>query len=121
MAYDEALAERVRSLVGSRPNVGEMKMFGGICFMLNGNMFAGISKDDLMVRLDKADHQAALATPGARPMDFTGRPMVGYIYVNSASLQTDDALASWVDRCYDFAATLPPKQPGAKTRKKKPA
>jgi TfoX/Sxy family transcriptional regulator of competence genes len=123
MAYDEALAARVRSLVSSRPNVAEIKMFGGVCFTLNGNMFAGINKDDFMAHLDKADHETALARPGARPMDFTGRPMVGYIFVKADSLQTDEALSSWVNQCYDFASTLSPKQPGAKkmSAKKKSA
>ena len=123
MAYDEALAARIRTAIGDRPNVAEIKMFGGLCFTAGGNMFAGVVKDEYMARLPKEAHEAALARPGARPMDFTGRPMVGFIYVSAEGIASDGALNSWVTQCYDFAASLPPKQPGAKTtaRKKKPA
>jgi hypothetical protein len=122
MPYDEALAARIRSAIGDRPNVAEIKMFGGLCFTVGGNMFAGVVKDEYMARLPKEAHAEALAKPGARPMDFTGRPMVGFIFVSPDGIASDAALQSWVDECYDFAASLPPKQPGTKSmesRKKK--
>ena len=118
MAYDEALAARIRTAIGERPNVAEIKMFGGLCFTANGNMFAGVVKDEYMARLPKEAHGDALARPGARPMDFTGRPMVGFIFVSADGIASDEALSTWVEQCYDYAASLPPKQPGARTRRK---
>ncbi len=110
MAYDEMLAARVRSLLDGRPGYSERKMFGGLCFMLNGNMACGIVKDELMVRLAPETYQDALAQPHVRPMDFTGRPMKGMLYVGPAGIKEDTALARWVDRAAGFAATLPPKK-----------
>ncbi|HLF76903.1 MAG TPA: TfoX/Sxy family protein [Dehalococcoidia bacterium] len=123
MPYDEALAARIRTAIGDRPDVAEIKMFGGLCFTAGGNMFAGVVKDEYMARLPKDAHEAALARPGARPMDFTGRPMVGFIFVSAEGVASDEALNSWVDQCYDYAASLPAKKPGTKSmaRKKKSA
>ncbi len=109
MAYDEQLAERIRVALARHPGLTERKMFGGIAFMLNGNMCCGIVKDDLMVRVGPQAHDEALAQPHARPMDFAGRPMKGMVYVGPAGLRSDSALAAWVQRGVDFAATLPPK------------
>ena len=109
MVYNEALADRVRrSLTGSE-DVDERKMFGGHCFMLHGNMIFGVANDDLMVRVGPGGHDAALVQPGARPMDFTGRPMRGFVYVGPAGYETDQALAEWVARAFAFVGTLPPK------------
>src|SRR3970040_1236141 len=94
MAYDETLAQRIREAVGPRPDVSERKMFGGLCFTTGGNMFVGIVKDELMVRIDKADHEASLLKPGARPMDFTGRTMTGMLFVGAPGIETDASLAS---------------------------
>jgi TfoX/Sxy family transcriptional regulator of competence genes len=110
MAYDETLAQRIREAVGPRPDVAERKMFGGLCFMTGGNMFAGVVKDELLVRIDKADHEAWLLKPGARPMDFTGRTMTGMLFVGAPGFETDASLASWVRQAYDFASSLPAKQ-----------
>jgi TfoX/Sxy family transcriptional regulator of competence genes len=84
-------------------------MFGGIAFMISGNMAVGVIGDDLMVRLDPSDAEQALAEPHTRPMDFTGRPMKGMVFVASTGTASDDDLASWVDSGADFAASLPSK------------
>jgi TfoX/Sxy family transcriptional regulator of competence genes len=109
MAYDEKLADRVRELLEPRRDISERKMFGGVAFMVNGNMFVGVSDNDLMVRVGPDAHEASLARPHARPMDFTGRPMNGYVFVGPGGYRTRKALESWVERGLRFAATLPKK------------
>ena len=111
MAYDEKLAERVRRALAGREGLSERKMFGGIGFMLRGNMFCGIVKDQLMVRVGPEQYDDALARPHTRPMDFTGRAMRGMVYVAPEGTATDKGLKSWVERGMAFAAALPPKQP----------
>jgi TfoX/Sxy family transcriptional regulator of competence genes len=107
MAYDEALAERVRSAVGRRAGVTEKRMFGGIAFLLGGKMFCGVANDDLMVRVGPDRHEDSLAQPHVRPMDFTGRPMKGYVYVGPPGTRTESAVRKWVERATTFVATLP--------------
>jgi hypothetical protein len=85
-------------------------MFGGVCFTLHGNMVCGVVKDDLMVRVGPAAHAAALARPHAREMDFTGKPMRGYVFVGSAGLAEDDDLRAWIDAGRAFVGRMPPKQ-----------
>ena len=109
MAYDERLAERIRRALAVREGLSEKKMFGGIAFMLNGNMCAGVVSDQLMVRVGPERHEEALARPHARPMDFTGRPMKGMVYVGPEGYRSDADLAAWVSQGAQFAATLPPK------------
>lgn len=109
MAYDEALAARVRDLLALRSDLTEREMFGGIAFMLAGNMAVGIIGDDLMVRLGKDDAERALTEPHVRPMDFTGRPMKTTVYVDPDGTADDADLAGWVDAGADFAVSLPPK------------
>jgi TfoX/Sxy family transcriptional regulator of competence genes len=109
MAFDENLADRVRDALLPCADVSERKMFGGIAFMVGGNMAVGVIGDDLMVRLDPADAEQALQEPHTRPMDFTGRPMKGMIFVESSGTDADEDLASWVDAGADFAASLPSK------------
>lgn len=109
MAFDEALAERVREALTGRARVGERKMFGGIAFMVGGNMAVGILGDDLMVRLDPEDAERALAEPHVRPMDFTGRPMKNMVFVGPEGTASDESLAAWVDAGADYASSLPPK------------
>ncbi|MGH1552298.1 TfoX/Sxy family protein [Streptomyces sp. L7] len=109
MAYDEGLAERVRERLAVHQNVTEKRMFGGIAFLYRGNMAVGISGSDLMVRVGPEHTDAALARPGTRVFDMTGRPMRGWILVDSSVLTEDDALGQWIDEGHDFAATLPPK------------
>lgn len=109
MAYDEALADRVRDALAPRAEVSERKMFGGIAFMVGGNMAVGVLGEELMVRLDPADAEQALAEADTRPMDFTGKPMKGMLFVEPTGTESDDALAGWVDAGADHAASLPPK------------
>lgn len=109
MAYDEGLAERVRDALRDRPGLGERKMFGGVAFMLNGYMAVGIVGESLMARVGPARYEDALALPQVRPMDFTGRPMKGYVYVDPPGIEADTALENWIAVCAAFVATLPPK------------
>jgi TfoX/Sxy family transcriptional regulator of competence genes len=109
VAYDEALAERVRELLTARSAVTEMKMFGGIAFMVGGNMAVGVSGDELMVRLDPADGEKALAEDGVRVFDMTGRPMKGWILVSPDRTTDEAGLSEWVEAGADYAASLPPK------------
>jgi len=109
MAYDAALADRIRAVLAARDDVTERKMFGGVAFMVGGHMCCGISGEDLMVRLGEDAADAALDEPGARPMDFTGRPMKGYAFVGPEGTAADEALHDWVSRTLAFVDTLPPK------------
>ena len=109
MAYDEQLAGRVRELIGARTGVSERKMFGGIGFMIGGNMAVGVIGEDLIVRLDPADAEEALAEEGVREFDFTGRPMKGWIFVGPEAAAEDQSFAGWVDAGADFATSLPSK------------
>ena len=109
MAYDRALAERVRELLGERDDVREQAMFGGLNFMVRGNMCCGVHDDDLVARLSPEDGEDALAEPYARPMDFTGRPMRGWLFVGPATDFDEEARAGWVRRCLDHCLTLKAK------------
>jgi TfoX/Sxy family transcriptional regulator of competence genes len=109
MPYDEILAERVRTLVQHRDGYSERKMFGGLCFMLHGNMFAGVVRDDLMLRVGKNAFDEALTRPGAKPMDFTGRPMVGVVFVEPQGCTSKEALQAWLNDALSFVETIPPK------------
>jgi TfoX/Sxy family transcriptional regulator of competence genes len=106
MAYDEGLAERIRGALDDESGITEKKMFGGIAFLLHGKMFVGIVKNDLMVRVGPDAYAEALKKPFARPMDFTGKPMAGYVYVAPKGTREDDALGNWIGRGLKFAATL---------------
>jgi hypothetical protein len=109
MSYDEKLAERVRRALSGQKAVGEIKMFGGLCFTLRGNMVVGIVKDELMVRLPKEEDAATSREPHVRPMDFTGRRMKGFHFVHPAGLKTSAQLGAWIARCAAYVSTLPPK------------
>jgi hypothetical protein len=109
MAYDEALAARVLEVLGDNPEISERKMFGGIAFMLSGNMAVGVSGDELMVRIDPDDQAEALTRPAVRPFDMTGRPMKGWILVGAEGIAEDADLEGWVSKGLDFAGSLPPK------------
>lgn len=109
MPYDEGLAQRVREQLAQRPDVTEKKMFGGLAFLLGGNMCCGIVREELMVRVGPDAHAASLAVPHAREMDFTGRAMKGMVYVGTDGLGEDEELAAWVGRGIAFAGSLPPK------------
>lgn len=107
MAYDEALAARVRDILGDRDDVEERRMFGGIAFLVRSHMACGVLRNELMLRVGPGNEAAALALPHARPMDFTGRPMPGMLWIATEGLRTEASLRAWVDRGLAFVATLP--------------
>ena len=109
MAYDEELAHRIRTALADRPNLTERKMFGGIGFMLSGNMAAGVIRDDLIVRLGPEERERALDEPGVHMAELSGRPMTGFLLVGPEATATDEGLQAWVDRAAAFAESLPPK------------
>lgn len=108
MPYDEKLAEQLRHVLASRAGVIEQRMFGGLCFLLRGNMLCGVHRERLMFRVGKEQDQEALSRPGARPMDITGRPMAGFVFVDP-SVCDEKALGRWVELAEKFVETLPPK------------
>lgn len=109
MAYDEGLAQRLRDLFRDLAGVVEKKMFGGLAFMVHGHMCCGVEGAGLMVRVGPDQFDDSLSQPHARPMDFTGRPMKGFVYVESQGLGSERLLQEWVDRGLKFVSTLPPK------------
>jgi hypothetical protein len=111
MAFDESVAHRLRELLQGCGGVTEKKMFGGLAFMSQGHMFAGVLGSCLMARVGPANYAAALALPDVREMDFTGRPMKGYVFVEPPGFASDADLQRWVNSCLAFVAKLPPKKP----------
>jgi hypothetical protein len=109
MAFDDGLAERIRAHLGDDPGVAERKMFGGLCFLVDGNMCCGIIGSDLMVRVGADAYDAALSEPDAREMTFTGRPMRGLVDVSPDGVAEDADLDRWLERGLTFARSLPPK------------
>lgn len=110
MAYDERLAERVRGLITlTHPGATERKMFGGLAFMVGGNMACGVIGEDLIVRLGDEDGPKALREEGVREFDFTGKAMKSIVYVGPEATTEDDSLAGWVDAGASYAESLPPK------------
>lgn len=110
MAFDPGLAQRVREAVADRPGVTEKRMFGGLAFLLDGKMFVGILQATLMARVGPDAHEQALALPHVRPMDFTGKPMRGYVYIDPAGLAEDRDLTAWVNQCAAWVESLPEKK-----------
>lgn len=106
MAFDEDLAARIRRVIGKKGGLSERKMFGGLAFLLNGKMFCGVLGRDLVARLGAEQAQSALKQSHVRPMDFTGRPMKGYVYVAPEGLKTDRALRTFVRRAITFTSSL---------------
>ncbi len=117
MAYDEELAERVRAALDDIKGVAEIKMFGGLCFTVGGNMAVGVSHDDLLVRLSPDDGDAALADTGVRLMEIGSRTSRGFLAVGPEAISTDRKLHAWVDRGVAFASSLPAKEPKPKKPK----
>ena len=109
MAYDEKLAERIRKRLGKRAGLAEKKMFGGMAFLLRGNMCCGVHGEDMIVRLDPADTDQALAAAHTRLFDLTGRPMKGWLLVEPKGLATDAQLGKWIDVAATYAGSLPAK------------
>ena len=108
MAYNVKLAERIRTELGDIPFV-EKKMFGGVGFLIHGNMACGVHKDGMIVRVDPEKHSALLKKPHARPFDLTGRPMKGWLVVDPDGYKTEKQLTIWVKEGVEFALTLPAK------------
>jgi TfoX/Sxy family transcriptional regulator of competence genes len=108
MAYDTHLAERIRWVLVD-DGVTEREMFGGIAFMLRGNMVCGVIRDTLMLRLGPELAAEAVREPHARPMDLSGRPMRSMVLIDGLGVETDDQLAGWIERARAFVGTLPPK------------
>jgi hypothetical protein len=109
MAYDEMLAVRIRAALGSLPGLQEKKMFGGVGYLVNGNMACGVSGPDLIVRVGKERSAQALAQPHTRLFDMTGRPMSGWVMVGPEGCASEADLKGWVDQGVEFALSLPPK------------
>ena len=109
MAYSTLLAHRVRAVLPAGLQVQERKMFGGLAFLVGGHLGCGILGDRLMVRIPPQDHAQTLAEPHVHPMDLTGRPMRGFIFIDAEGLTSEPNLTSWVERGVAFASSLPPK------------
>ncbi|MFM7059370.1 MAG: TfoX/Sxy family protein [Planctomycetota bacterium] len=109
MAFDESLAGRIRDALARKKNIEERKMFGCVCFLLNGNALAGVWKNALIARLGPDEGTAALREPNVREFDITGRPMKNWVVVEPEGVQDDDQLAGWIERAVKFVKTLPRK------------
>jgi TfoX/Sxy family transcriptional regulator of competence genes len=109
MAFDEAVAGRVREALAGGPNVVEKKMFGGVAFMVRGNMCCGVIGGRLMLRVGPKGYETALSRPHASAMDFTGRPMKGMVYVEPAGFASPRDLEAWIEKAMAFALSLPAK------------
>lgn len=112
MAYSEKIANRIREALGHIKKVEEKNMFGGVCFMVNDKMCIGVNLDEIMCRIDPEREEEALSRTGARPMDFTGRPMKGYVFVHEDAIKKKSDLDYWINLCLEF-------NPKAKASKKK--
>jgi TfoX/Sxy family transcriptional regulator of competence genes len=102
MAYDEKLAERIREHLSEIPDIEEKKMMGGLTFMVNDKMCVGVFKDEMMCRIDPDNQEQVLAKTGTRIMDFTNRPMKGYILVDSTGIKTKEQFDFWINQCLEF-------------------
>ncbi len=111
MAYDEGLAERIRDVLHERRDLAERRMFGGIAFLVAGHLTAGIIGNDLMVRVGPEQHAKLLKQPHTRPMDFSGRPMRGYLFVAAAGIEADRDLDRWIGLGLEYVLGLPAKTP----------
>ncbi len=107
MAYNEAVARRVGRVLGKYGKIAEKKMFGGIAFMLRGHMCCGVLGNKLMVRVGPENYEEALSQPHARKMDFTGRPLKGFIYVEPAGFPSDKELKTWIAKAAKYVLSLP--------------
>jgi TfoX/Sxy family transcriptional regulator of competence genes len=109
MAHDEVLEQRIQAVLGDRPNLEAKRMFGGVGFMLQGNMACGVHDDYLIVRVGPDRYEEALKAPHVRVFDMTGRPIRGWVAVSAEGAESDNELSAWVQKGIDFALTLPPK------------
>jgi TfoX/Sxy family transcriptional regulator of competence genes len=111
LAYDETLAHRIRTALAGDSGISEKKMFGGLAFLDRGLMFVGVSGRKLMARVGKENYADSLRREHVREMDFTGKPMQGYVYVEPLGLETEEQLQFWLRRCKGYVGTLPAKTP----------
>jgi TfoX/Sxy family transcriptional regulator of competence genes len=109
MAYDELLAVRIRAALDHLPNLEQKKMFGGVCFLINGNMACGVFKDDLIVRIGLENYQEALGIPHVKLFDITGKALKGWVMVEPQGSREESTLKAWVERGLELARSLPPK------------
>ncbi len=109
MSYDENLAERIRSILSDQTELSERNMFGGLAFMLRGHMCCGVNGVELMARVGPDAYEAALQEPHVREMDFTGKPLKGFVYVSADGTASEANLGKWVERAAEFVLSLPPK------------
>jgi len=109
MAYSKSLVERIRHLVARQRGVTEKKMFGGVCFLLNGNLLVGVWKDSLIARIGKDDYESALLKAHVSEFDITGKPMTGWVMVNPEGIDSDHQLNQWIEQTKVFVRTLPIK------------
>ncbi len=109
MAYDEGLAQRLRESLAAVPGLSEKKMFGGLAFLVAGNMCVGVIGEDLVARVGPVAYPGAVGETGARAFDFSGRPMAGWVMVGPEGFEEDDQLGAWIERSLGYARSLPPK------------
>lgn len=115
MSYNEELAERLRNRLAKEEGLSEKKMFGGLGFLLNGNMCCGVINNNMVARIGPEQYPDALKIRHARIMDFTGKPLKGFVYVEPPGIEADEDLDAWLTRCRNFVIALPPKHPGSET------
>lgn len=118
MAYNEQLADRIRELLANEPTLVEKKMFGGVCFMLKDKMCCGIVKDELMLRVLDERYHEVLEMNHAREMDFTGKALKGFVYIDEEGLKTNKQLQKWIELAVEFAYKSPAKKKPALKKKK---
>ena len=109
MAYSKSLVERIRHIVSRQRGITEKKMFGGVCFLLNGNLLVGVWRDSLIARVGKDAYEAALEEEHVREFDITGRPMKGWVMVEPDGIDSEHQLAQWIEQAAEFVRTLPGK------------
>ena len=109
MAYNKEIEARVKKIVSKWKDTGDKKMFGGVCHLLNGNMFCGVYKDSLILRLGEENSKDALTLPSVRPFDITGRPMKGWVMVERGGFENHDKLGAWLNQAKEYVKTLPIK------------
>ena len=109
MAYDESLAARIRETLDRQAGVVEKKMFGGVCFLLNGNMLVGVWKENMIARIGLEAYEEALAEPSVVEFDITGRPMRGWVMVEPEGVDEDEDLQEWIGHAVEFVQTMPTK------------
>ena len=109
MAYSEEIEDRIKKIVSDWKNTADKKMFGGVCHLLNGNMFCGVHKEFLILRLGQEKAEEALQSPHVRPFDITGSPMKGWVMVAQNGFKTDTALKKWLNQAANFVKAMPAK------------